>query len=177
MQVAQIVTALGIKVPARDLSHTEPSVVLQAVFSKWLPLGTTVFDMVVTCLPSPHAISQRRVQHLMYGSSSPLAFPAETRTLEADITACRAGTPEKPSATVVFVSKMVAVDHKDLPQNKASTRTPEELQAMHQQAVNKLRQQASAALAAQSEDGFPAGPTLVSSDGKLIREYFFCLTD
>ena len=43
----KIVHSLGLKVSARDLSHSDKRVSLSAICSQWLPIASTVLGMVL----------------------------------------------------------------------------------------------------------------------------------
>jgi hypothetical protein len=58
--LAEMVTALKVSVPPRDLNHADARVQLQSVLRSWLSLPNAVLGMVVDHLPSPVAATPNR---------------------------------------------------------------------------------------------------------------------
>jgi hypothetical protein len=58
--LAEMVTALKVSVPPRDLNHADARVQLQSVLRSWLSLPNAVLGMVVDHLPSPLAATPNR---------------------------------------------------------------------------------------------------------------------
>jgi len=60
----KIVSTLGLRVPPRELKHSDPLVQLRAVMGQWLPLGRNVLRAVVQQLPSAADSQAARLAHL-----------------------------------------------------------------------------------------------------------------
>ncbi|XP_066503596.1 elongation factor-like GTPase 1 [Hoplias malabaricus] len=124
-KVEKMVASLGIKLLARDLRHSDPKVLLSAICSQWLPLSHAVLSMVCEKLPSPCEMSAERVEKLMsVGTRRFDSLPEKTQQLKQAFLECASG---ESAPVIVFVSKMFAVDSKDLPQNKQRPLTQEEI--------------------------------------------------
>ncbi|XP_068597984.1 elongation factor-like GTPase 1 [Brachionichthys hirsutus] len=124
-KVERVVASLGVKVMARDCRHSDPKVLLHAICSQWLPVSQAVLSMVCEKLPSPLDITPEKVEKLMtVGSRRFDSLPEETQELKRAFLQCSSG---EDAPTIVFVSKMIAVDSKALPQNRQRLLTQEEL--------------------------------------------------
>ncbi|KAJ9704164.1 hypothetical protein PVL29_005445 [Vitis rotundifolia] len=114
----KVIKSFNLNVPARELQHKDPKVVLQAVLSRWLPLSDAILSMVVKCMPDPMRAQSFRISRLLPkrevsddGPSSNVL--AEAELVRKSVEACDF-SPEAPC--VAFVSKMFAVPIKMLPQ-------------------------------------------------------------
>ncbi|KAB8343178.1 hypothetical protein FH972_022768 [Carpinus fangiana] len=119
----KITTSLGIKLPPHLLRSRDPRAILTAIFAAWIPLSTAVLVSVIEHLPSPRAAQADRMAGLL--DASPGAKSIDPRVRDA-MTELKS-TKDEP--VVAFVSKMVSVPERDLPENKArsgATLTPEE---------------------------------------------------
>ncbi|MBN3290122.1 EFL1 GTPase, partial [Polypterus senegalus] len=112
-KVEKIVSSLGLRVSDRDLRHTDPKVLLNAI------------SMVCDKLPSPLDMSEERVERLMcVGAQRFDSLPCQTQELKKAFMEC---TSADTAPVIIFVSKMFAVDSKALPQNKQRPLTQEEI--------------------------------------------------
>lgn len=114
----KVIKSFNLNVPARELQHKDPKVVLQAVLSRWLPLSDAILSMVVKSIPDPMRAQSFRISRLLPkrevsddGPSSNVL--AEAELVRKSVEACDF-SPEAPC--VAFVSKMFAVPIKMLPQ-------------------------------------------------------------
>ena len=114
----KVIKSFNLNVPARELQHKDPKVVLQAVLSRWLPLSDAILSMVVNCIPDPMRAQSFRISRLLPkrevsedGPSSNVL--AEAELVRKSVETCDS-SPEAPC--VAFVSKMFAVPIKMLPQ-------------------------------------------------------------
>lgn len=114
----KVIKSFNLNVPARELQHKDPKVVLLAVLSRWLPLSDAILSMVVKCIPDPMRAQSFRISRLLPkrevsddGPSSNVL--AEAELVRKSVEACDF-SPEAPC--VAFVSKMFAVPIKVLPQ-------------------------------------------------------------
>ncbi|XP_061193189.1 elongation factor-like GTPase 1 [Saccostrea echinata] len=138
----KIVTSLGLKIPPRDMRHSDGRVQLQAVCSQWLPVSSAVLRVVVSKLPSPLALSEERVEKLMCSQMRKFdSLPAETQGLKQSFLNCSAS---EESPVIVFVSKMLPVDKKMLPQNKQRPLTEAEIAERRRKAKEKMAERAAA---------------------------------
>lgn len=112
----KIIKSMGLTIPARDLQHKDPKVVLQAVMSRWLPLAETIFSMVVECLPDPvFAQSERIVRFFPEHNASVGVREEVAMQLEIARNAVKMCDNSVDAPCVVFVSKMFAVPLELLP--------------------------------------------------------------
>jgi len=138
-QTLKMIEKLEITVHPRDLRSTDRSLLL-AIMSAWLPLSRAMLDAVVEQLPSPLQLTQNKVQRLL---SSPLrpfnSLPENSRkSLETALLSCNS---DDAAPTIVFISKMFAVERKSLPEMRPRILTPEEMKARREEAIAKLKQQ------------------------------------
>ena len=121
--VEKICKSLSIHLPGHVLRSRDPRAILTSLFSAWIPLSTAVLVSIIEHLPSPIAAQKARTAQLV--AESPGASAVDRR-----VTRAMEGLSRSTSEPLVaFVSKMVAVPEKDLPENKTrsgTTLTPDE---------------------------------------------------
>ena len=110
--VEKITKSLSLNLPAHILRSRDPKAILSALFSAWIPLSTAVLVSVIEHLPSPATAQEARTSDLIDASPGGSSVDGKIRTAMRTLK----NTTDDP--TVAFVSKMVAVPAKDLPQNK-----------------------------------------------------------
>uniref|UniRef100_A0A1A7YEI2 Elongation factor-like 1 n=1 Tax=Iconisemion striatum TaxID=60296 RepID=A0A1A7YEI2_9TELE len=124
-KVEKVVTSLGLKVMARDLSHSDPKVLLSAICRQWLPVSQAVLLMVCKKLPSPLDMAAERVEKLMsVGARRFDSLPEQTKDLKTAFLQCSSG---ESAPVIIFVSKMFVVETKALPQFRHRHLNQEEL--------------------------------------------------
>ncbi|CAG0889912.1 unnamed protein product, partial [Darwinula stevensoni] len=135
----KIIATLGLKIPARDLRHSDPRVQLQAIMNRWLPLASAVMDQAVKKLPSPEGMSEKRAEHLMCSRLQSFdSLPPETRELRDAFLACSKNSQNSP--VIAFISKMIPVERSSLPKYKARPLGVEELAQRREEARNRHAQ-------------------------------------
>lgn len=143
----KIIKSLNLKISARD-SRSDPKVHLQAICSQWLPLSKAVLGMVAEKLPAPINMSKERIEKLMCSNSRSFdSLPQKSQELEKDFLAC-SSTDDVP--VIIFVSKMVPVERKLLPQNRPSPLTEVELQEKRRQVLQRRAERQNAGESADS---------------------------
>ncbi|KAJ8714576.1 hypothetical protein PYW07_002801 [Mythimna separata] len=136
-KVPVICEKLGIKLTTRDLRHTDSRVQLQSLMVQWLPLSSTVLNMVCEKLPSPKEILPEKVEKLMCSRIRDFdSFFPETQKLKEDFLACDS-SDDRP--IIIFISKMYNVDKSILPENKPKVLTSEEM-ALRRERARQLRE-------------------------------------
>lgn len=136
-KVPLICEKLGIKLTTRDLRHTDSRVQLQSLMVQWLPLSSTVLNMVCEKLPSPKEILPEKVEKLMCSRIRDFdSFFPETQKLKEDFLACDS-SEDRP--IIIFISKMYNVDKSILPENKPKVLTSEEM-ALRRERARQLRE-------------------------------------
>lgn len=118
----KVIKSFNLAVPARELQHKDPKVVLQAVMSRWLPLSEAILSMVVKCMPDPIAAQSIRISRLLpkrefLDSDVGSDVLAEAERVRKCVEICDSSA-EAPC--IAFVSKMFAVPLKMLPQRSPS---------------------------------------------------------
>ncbi|XP_068176852.1 elongation factor-like GTPase 1 [Antennarius striatus] len=175
-KVEKVVSSLGVKVLPRDSRHSDPKVLLHAILSQWLPVSQAVLSMVCEKLPSPLDMTPERVERLMsVGSRQFDSLPEETQALKRAFLQCSSGG-DVP--TIVFVSKMVAMDAKALPQNRPRPLTQQQLAQRREQARRRHaeRMAADSSVESTAPGGQPASlsadqmEALTLTDSKLEEE-------
>ncbi|OQV14692.1 Elongation [Hypsibius exemplaris] len=131
----KITEALGLKIHARETKQADPKLHLFAICSQWLPLGKAVLDVVCDKLPGPSSLSAERVESLISNQLQFDTLPLETQKLKDAFLAC---SPDASAATIVFVSKMFAVDPSNIsrqvsPRVVGQALTMEEITARREQ--------------------------------------------
>ena len=151
-----VVTKLGIKLTIRDLRHTDAKMLLQTIFSQWLPIERAVLEMVISIIPKPGLMTDDKAERLMCSLSQNFAsLPAETQQLKKEFI-----ISDKNSETViVFISKMIPYSKSMLPVNKPKPLTQEEIEKRralarqrHQEKQNEMQEVQDADVAVLSSD-------------------------
>ena len=117
----KIVKTLNLKILPRDLRAKDTRNLLNAIFSQWLPLSTTVLLTVVEKLPSPIQAQSDRTTLILENQPQRDLIPKD---LEQAMMICNT---DLSAPIVAYVSKMVAIPEKELPRNKPKVLTAEEL--------------------------------------------------
>ncbi|WFD22365.1 Cytoplasmic GTPase/eEF2-like protein (ribosomal biogenesis) [Malassezia equina] len=144
-RIDKIIATLGLSIHARDLRSKEPATLMQAILSQWLPLSACTFAAVVRCLPAPSEAQRWRVPRIIRPDVGFFATPDELaprNDLERDLFESRS-TPD--AYTVAYVSKMFAVRHEDMPENKRVQLTAEQMRER-----GRLRREAMASTGAEA---------------------------
>lgn len=116
IKMEKMCQVLDIQMAPRDINHTDSRHQIKLVMSKWLPLTKSVLQSVVKVVPNPRRLSERRVERLL--SSNWRKFkqlPPETRKLKDSFLEC---SFDEGSVKVACISKMLAVERKNLPENR-----------------------------------------------------------
>lgn len=125
--IDRIISALQLSIHARDLRSKDPTALMHAIMSQWLPLPACTFNAIVRCLPSPAEAQKERVPRMIrpdLGFFATDADLAPKNDLERDLFASRSG----PDATAVaYVSKMFAVPRDDMPEHRRVQLTADEM--------------------------------------------------
>lgn len=123
-KLPSIAEKLGVKLSPRDLRIGDPKVQLKTLFEQWLPIDTTILDMVTTHIPQPNVMTEERAEHLLCPQNLDFkTFPKETQDLKADFVKC----DSKSENVIAFISKMSPVESAHLPRNKPKRLTEDEL--------------------------------------------------
>lgn len=115
--VEKIVKSLSLHLPAHVLRSRDPKSVLTALFAAWIPLSTAVLVTVIEHLPSPKAAQAARMKNLLDVSPGSASIDSNVRSAVEGL------KKERSEPVVAFVSKMVAIAEKDLPENRTKTGT------------------------------------------------------
>ncbi|MCO5614569.1 hypothetical protein L7F22_068852 [Adiantum nelumboides] len=108
--LTKIIKSMNLSIPARELQHKDPKVVLQAVMSRWLPLADAIFSMVCDVLPDPISAQAERVLRFFPDDIAVTKSQDEGLiALEKTKQAVRVCDDSLDAPCVVFVSKMFAV--------------------------------------------------------------------
>ncbi|CAD5111372.1 DgyrCDS688 [Dimorphilus gyrociliatus] len=146
--VEKVIKSLNLKVNTREANHKDCKIKLNAILSAWLPISRAVLRMTVEKLPSPLQLVPERIKNFLagYNKSFDCLLP-ETKLLYNDLISCSSN--EKTAPLIVFVSKIVPIEKKFLPENKPRLLTTEEIAAKREAArkrhmeglLNKLESQ------------------------------------
>jgi len=115
--VEKITKALSISLPNHVLRSRDPRSILMALFAAWIPLSTAMLVTVIEHLPSPKVAQEARTAQLI--DASPGASNVDPSLRDAMVKLKK----ERKDPVVAFVSKMVSIPEKDLPENRTKTGT------------------------------------------------------
>lgn len=110
--IEKITKALSINLPPYILRSRDSRAVLTALFAAWIPLSTAVLVTVIEKLPSPVDAQAERILDLL--KSSPGMDYIDPRVTSA----MRGLKKDRSDPVVAYVSKMVSIPQKELPENK-----------------------------------------------------------
>lgn len=158
-KVSKIVTTLNLKVPPRELKSKDTRNLLQLIFSQWLSLSTCVIQAAIDIVPPPSSAQLTRIPKILYPDLlEPTIAPKNKR--EQDLWSC----DDREEAFVIgYVSKMFAVPVKELPENKKSAVTAEEMRANAKAARERVTA-AALAVTAETNGESPTTPAETSND-------------
>lgn len=124
-KVVKIVSTLNLKVSPRDLKTKDSRQLVSLLCNQWLPLSTCIIQAVIDIVPSPPAAQAFRLPRMLYPDSFEQGIAPKNK-LEQDLFTSNLG----PDANVVaYVSKMIAVPRKELPENKSRSLTADEMRS------------------------------------------------
>ncbi|KIO06015.1 hypothetical protein M404DRAFT_15153 [Pisolithus tinctorius Marx 270] len=124
-KVTKIVSTLNLKVSPRDLKSKDSRQLVSLLCNQWLPLSTCVIQAVIDIVPSPPAAQAFRLPRMLYPDNYEQRIAPKNK-LEQDLFTSNSG----PDANVVaYVSKMIAVPRKELPENKTRPLTADEMRS------------------------------------------------
>ena len=128
--MAKIVTALDLKIPSRDLKSKDTRHLLSLIFNQWLSLSTCVVQAVIDIIPAPPIAQATRIPKMLYPDLYETTLQPKNK-LEEDLYASKFA-PE--ACVIAYVSKMFAVNAKDLPENKKKPLTADEMRMKSREA-------------------------------------------
>lgn len=129
--MAKIVAALDLKIPPRDLKSKDTRHLLSLIFNQWLSLSTCVVQAVIDIIPAPPIAQATRIPKMLYPDLYETTLQPKNK-LEEDLFASKFA-PE--ACVVAYVSKMFAVNAKDLPENKKKPLTADEMRMKSREAM------------------------------------------
>lgn len=108
----KVTKSLAITLPPHVARSREPRVILQTVFTAWLPLSTAVLVSVIEYLPSPPDAQAARLPEILDESPGAKAISPSIRDAMINF------RTDEQAPVVAYVSKMVAIPESELPTNK-----------------------------------------------------------
>ena len=150
---------MNVKIPPRELKSKDTRNLLQLVFSQWLSLSTCVIQATIDIVPPPSSAQLTRIPKILYPD---LLEPtiAPKNKLEKDLWNCDDGDE---SFVIGYVSKMFAVPVKELPENKKSAVTAEQMR-VNAKAARERAAAATLASTAEANGESPSTPAEASDD-------------
>lgn len=134
-KLPSIAEKLGVKLSPRDLRIGDPKVQLKTLFEQWLPVDTTILEMVATHIPPPNTITEERAVQLLCPTNLDFnSFPEATKNLKNEFIDCNS----KSENVIAFISKMTPVNKLHLPKNKPKRLTEEELKERREVAKQRI---------------------------------------
>ena len=112
VMVEKIVKSLSLAIPPHVLRSRDPRAIHTAILAAWLPHSAAVLVSVIEYLPSPSVAQADRLPRLIRESPGAEFVSEDVRDAMVEFKASR------QDPIVAFVSKMVAVSRRELPENK-----------------------------------------------------------
>jgi len=110
--VERITKSLAINLPLHVLRSRDPRALLMALCTAWIPLPTAVLVSVIEHLPPPTTAQAERMGSLLDASPGSAYIDSKVRDAVTKLKKART------DPVVAFVSKMISIPEKDLPENK-----------------------------------------------------------
>ena len=129
-KINKIATALKVKIKAQDLKAKDPTNLLFAILSQWLPLASCVFRAIVEIIPNPAQAQKIRLPQILHPAEMSQADMSPSQVEEILLN----GGLQESDPTVGFITKMFAVPTNELPQNQRRQLTAEEMRERGRQA-------------------------------------------
>ena len=115
--MTKIIGALNLRILPRDINSKNPRHLLNLIFSQWLPLANSTIQAVIDIVPPPTIAQQTRLPKIVYPDLSEETKEPKNK-LERGLWACDS---QEDSYVVAYVSKMFAVQKKDMPESKKAS--------------------------------------------------------
>ncbi|BFZ57759.1 Cytoplasmic GTPase/eEF2-like protein (ribosomal bioproteinsis) [Savitreella phatthalungensis] len=122
-KIEKIIKTLNLKILPRDVKSKDYQGLLRNIMHQWLPLSSAILISVVEYLPSPVAAQESRLPDILDKS---ISADQVDGTLKAAAVSC---SGQSDSAALAYVSKMVAIPRKELPENQRRQLTADEMRA------------------------------------------------
>eukprot|EP01119_Soliformovum_irregulare_P017176 TRINITY_DN5056_c0_g1_i1.p1 TRINITY_DN5056_c0_g1~~TRINITY_DN5056_c0_g1_i1.p1 ORF type:complete len:1064 (-),score=378.08 TRINITY_DN5056_c0_g1_i1:194-2935(-) len=106
-KIPKIIQALGLQIPPRELNSQDSKTLIEAIFTRWLPLAPIILEVAVRRLPGPKVAQANRINRLW---QPPTQLPEEIKPkieeIEKNLKNC---LPDVD--VVIFVSKVISVPY------------------------------------------------------------------
>ncbi|KAL5520012.1 hypothetical protein ACEPAG_1672 [Sanghuangporus baumii] len=122
-KVSKIVSTLNLKIPPRDLKLKDTRQLLSLIFGQWLSLSTCTIQTVIDVIPAPSVAQATRMPKMLYPDLHQPTLEPKNK-LERDLFSCDSS---EGAFIVAYVSKMFAIQAKDLPENKGKPLTADQM--------------------------------------------------
>ena len=161
--MSKIVATLNLKIPPRELKSKDTRNLLQLIFSQWLSLSTCVIQTTIDIVPPPSSAQLTRIPKILYPD---LLEPtiAPKNKLEKDLWNCDDGGE---AFVIGYVSKMFAVPVKELPENKKTAVTAEQMRAN----AKAARERAAAAILAAATEANGESPSSIPAEASNDQDH------
>lgn len=113
--VEKITKSLSLTIPSHVLRSRDPRAILTTIFAAWLPLSTAVLVSVIEFLPAPPVAQASRLPQLIDASPGARYIRKSIRDAMIEFKASR------QDPVVAFVSKMMSIPMRELPENRRRT--------------------------------------------------------
>ncbi|CCG81111.1 putative Ribosome biogenesis protein Ria1 [Taphrina deformans PYCC 5710] len=122
-KVEKIIKTLNLRVLPRDVKGKDHASLVRTMMNQWLPMSAAILISVVDYLPSPSTAQKARLPAIL--SDTP-----GHKMVDENIKNAMLNCNTSASAPIVaYVSKMVAIPYKDLPENQRKQLTADEMRA------------------------------------------------
>ncbi|KAG4303808.1 hypothetical protein PORY_002788 [Pneumocystis oryctolagi] len=114
-KIEKIISNLKLKIPHREIFSKDSKYLLTSIFSQWLPLSTSIILCIIDQIPSPKKSQKLRLPHILTSSLNYDIVPSYIYNAILDCSACNS------SPTIGYISKLIDIPIKELPENKKKT--------------------------------------------------------
>lgn len=126
--------AESLNIDVARLRFGDANTVLRTIFGRWMPLSSTILDLICEKLPPPNNLSEEKIDNLI-GNSQYSTPCEETLKLKPWFQKC---STQLEAPIIIFVSKMFPTERKHLPENRVKPLSLAEIEARREQARQKL---------------------------------------
>lgn len=127
-KVTSLCAKMNLSIAEREFQFKDRKLLIRSIMSAWLPLYKSIFDVVVDLVPNPIQSRAHRIDRLF---SNFIASNEESLYLES----IKKLKDQHVDATLVYVSKMIPVKRKEIPNAKLL----EEMKARNRERILELR--------------------------------------
>lgn len=146
----KVTKSLSISIAQHVIRSRDPRLLMTTVFASWLPLSTALLVSVIESLPSPPTAQAERLPEMIANMPGAEAISPDIRNAMVSF------KQDKSDPVVAYVSKMVSIPERELPQHK---RRPDQMTGEEARELARKKREEAARVASANGDGDLAGVT------------------